>query len=183
MRTGVEVQLASEDRARLVAERNTPQKHVWRAQIVLLSADGVGTMEIMRRADQSEPTVWRWQGRFAEAGVAGLLGDKTRPPGKKPLAAAVVQQVVTTTTTETPPEATAAYPLHEGSSAALAGQQSERLEYGEIDTHAHQLRPGGKQRAEQLAVHALDRDLTIPAGPNDLRQPACVVLVRLVQLQ
>ena len=89
----VEVQLASEDRARLerlVAERNTPQKHVWRAQIVLLSADGVGTMEIMRRAAQSEPTVWRWQGRFAEAGVAGLLRDKTRPPGKKPLAAAVV---------------------------------------------------------------------------------------------
>jgi hypothetical protein len=32
-----------------MADRNTPQKHAWRARIVLLSGDGVGTMEIMRR--------------------------------------------------------------------------------------------------------------------------------------
>ena len=109
MRAGVEVQLIPEDRARLerlVADRNTPQKHAWRAQIVLLSADGVGTMEIMRRTGQSKPTVWRWQARFAAEGVAGLLRDKTRPPGRKPLAASVVQQVVTKTTTERPPDAT-----------------------------------------------------------------------------
>jgi hypothetical protein len=52
MRTGIAFQLSAEDRARLervAADRNTPQKHVWRAQIVLLSGDGVGTMEIMRR--------------------------------------------------------------------------------------------------------------------------------------
>jgi hypothetical protein len=54
--------------------------------------------------------------------------------------------------------------------------QSEWLEcatdlVGKIDAHAHQLRPGGEQRAEQLAVHALDRDLTIPAGANDLANP------------
>jgi transposase len=109
MRTGVEVQLSPEDRARLerlVADRNTPQKHAWRARIVLLSGDGVGTMEIMRRTGQSKPTVWRWQARFAAEGVAGLLRDKTRPPGRKPLAASVVQQVVTKTTTQTPPAAT-----------------------------------------------------------------------------
>ena len=28
----------------MVADRNTPQKHVWRAEIVLLSAEGVGTV-------------------------------------------------------------------------------------------------------------------------------------------
>ena len=28
------------------------------------------------------PAVWRWQQRFAEAGVDGLLRDKTRQPGK-----------------------------------------------------------------------------------------------------
>jgi hypothetical protein len=42
MRTDVEIQLAPEDRVRLeklVAARKTPQKHVCRAQIVLLSAD------------------------------------------------------------------------------------------------------------------------------------------------
>jgi hypothetical protein len=30
-------------------QRNAPHKHVWRAEIVLFSADGVGTNEIMRR--------------------------------------------------------------------------------------------------------------------------------------
>lgn len=105
----MEIQLSPEDRARLerlMAERNTPQKHAWPARIVLLSADSVGTMEIMRCTGQSKPTVWRWQARFAAEGVAGLLRDKTRPSGRKPLAAAVVQQVVTKTTTETPPAAT-----------------------------------------------------------------------------
>jgi hypothetical protein len=40
------------DRRRLTAlatDRNATQKHVWRAEIVLLSADGFGTNEIMRR--------------------------------------------------------------------------------------------------------------------------------------
>ncbi len=52
MRTGVTVQLSPEDRVRLnklVADRNTPKKHAWRAEIVLLTADGVGTMEITRK--------------------------------------------------------------------------------------------------------------------------------------
>src|SRR4051812_24962685 len=105
MRTGIAFQLLPEDRVRLeriAADRNTPQKHVWRAQIVLLSGDGVGTMEIMRCTGQSKPTVWRWQARFAAEGVDGLLRDKTRPPGKAPLAALVIQQVVTKTTTEKP---------------------------------------------------------------------------------
>jgi transposase len=109
MRTGVEVHVSPEDRARLdrlVADRNTPQKHVWRAWIVLLSADGIGTMDIARRTGQSKPTVWRWQARYAASGVDGLLRDKTRPPGRKPLSAAVIQQVVTKTTTEKPPAAT-----------------------------------------------------------------------------
>ncbi|WP_147041418.1 IS630 family transposase, partial [Skermanella aerolata] len=44
--------------------------------------------------------------RFAEAGVDGLLRDKTRPPGKKPLSEATVRQVVTKTTTERPADAT-----------------------------------------------------------------------------
>jgi transposase len=109
MRTDKEIQLSPEDRVRLekpVAARMTPQKDVWRAQIGLLSADGVGTVQIMRRIGRSKPTVWRWQARFAAEHVDGLLRDKTRTPGKKPLAASVVRQVVTKTTTEKPPAAT-----------------------------------------------------------------------------
>ena len=66
---------------RLIADRNTPRKVVWRSRIVLLSAAGCGTMEIMRRTGISKPTVWRWQARYLEAGVDGLLRDKSRPPG------------------------------------------------------------------------------------------------------
>lgn len=109
MRLGISFQVSPEDQERLerlVADRNTPQKHVYRARIVLLSATGVGTMEIMARTGQSKPTVWRWQARFAEAGVDGLLQDKTRPPGKAPLAEATVRQVVAKTTTEQPTDAT-----------------------------------------------------------------------------
>src|SRR5918993_1077768 len=109
MRNRVAIRLEPEDRARLeslVAGRNTPQKQVYRARIVLLTADGVGTMEITRRTGQSKPTVWRWQERFVTAGVDGLLCDATRPPGKKPLAATLVKQVVEMTLHQKPPGAT-----------------------------------------------------------------------------
>jgi transposase len=52
----------------LARNRNAAQKHVWRAQIVLLSADGLGTNEIMRRTGKSKTCVWRWQERFAKEG-------------------------------------------------------------------------------------------------------------------
>jgi hypothetical protein len=48
------------DRRRLgktVADRNSPQKHVWRARIVLLTADRAGTAEIMREAGVSKTAV------------------------------------------------------------------------------------------------------------------------------
>jgi hypothetical protein len=50
MRTGISFTLSDSDRHRLdaiVADCNASQKHVWRARIVLLSADGVGTNAIM----------------------------------------------------------------------------------------------------------------------------------------
>ena len=75
--------MSTADRARLeavVADRNSPQKHVWRAGIILATADGLGTGDIMRRTGKSKPCVWRWQERFMREGVAGLLRDRTRPP-------------------------------------------------------------------------------------------------------
>jgi hypothetical protein len=41
--------------------------------LVLLSADRVGTAEIMRRTGLSKQSVWRRQERYVEAGVDGLL--------------------------------------------------------------------------------------------------------------
>src|SRR5262249_26853392 len=88
MRQRLSFHLAPHDRSRLkrlVADRNTPVKVVWRARIVLATAEGLGTNAIMRRTGKSKPCVWRWQERYIAEGVDGLLRDKTRPPGKKPL--------------------------------------------------------------------------------------------------
>ena len=41
---------------------------MWRARIILLTADGVGTMGIMTVTGTSKTTAWRWQERFAEGG-------------------------------------------------------------------------------------------------------------------
>lgn len=97
--------LSAGDRARLAAvatDRNSPQKHAWRARIVLLSADRVGTVEIMRRTGKARPSVWCWQARYLEAGVDGLLRDKTRPARIPRLASDLVGWVVARTL-ESPP--------------------------------------------------------------------------------
>ena len=96
------------NRARLeaiVADRNSASKHVWRAKIVLATADGLGTNAVMRRTGKSKPCVWRWQERYIAAGVDGLLRDKTRPARKKPLSTEVKLQVLTMTM-QPPPNAT-----------------------------------------------------------------------------
>ena len=105
MRTGISFTVSEIDRKRLeaiVSGRNTPQKHVWRARIVLLSGDGVGTHGIMAATGKSKTTVWRWQARFAEAGVAGLLSDATRPPGKAPIPQERIDEVICKT--QEPPQ-------------------------------------------------------------------------------
>src|ERR671910_1977659 len=98
-----------EDRARLeaiVADRNRAQKHVVRARIVLHSAARLSVAEVARRTGVGRPAVWRWQRRFAEAGIDGLLRDATRKPGKAPLDEATVHRVVGLTCSEPPGEAT-----------------------------------------------------------------------------
>jgi transposase len=109
MRTGISFRLSNDDRLRLealVADRNSPQKHVWRARIVLLSADGVGTNAIMAATGKAKTCVWRWQERFMAESVDGLLRDKTRPPGKPPVAGDLTAEVVRLTLAPPPHEAT-----------------------------------------------------------------------------
>jgi transposase len=100
MRQRIRVEVSSADRARLaaiVADRNSRQKHVWRARIVLMTADGVGTNAILRQTGKSKVTVWRWQERFTTQGVDGLLRDKTRRSRIPALPAAVRAQTVAKT--------------------------------------------------------------------------------------
>ena len=86
----------------IIADRNSPRKWVWRCEIVLATADGLGTNAVMRRTKKSKPTVWRWQERYMEAGVDGLLADKTRPSRVPPLDAKVKLEVLKKTVKETP---------------------------------------------------------------------------------
>lgn len=101
----VSVIIRAEDRARLaaiLADRNRPQKHAQRANIVLLSGERLPVLEVARRANVSRPAVWRWQVRYAEQGVDGLLRDKTRKPGRAPLPTTTVAKVLALTCSEPP---------------------------------------------------------------------------------
>ena len=109
MRTGISLSITAADMDRLqavVKDRNAPQKHVWRAQIVLLTAEGVGTIAIMRETGKSKTCVWRWQGRFAVEGFEGLLRDKTRPPRIPKLDPTIAERVVALTMEAPPGEIT-----------------------------------------------------------------------------
>src|SRR6266481_7548180 len=109
MKTQACIWLSPEVRATLegwVADRNTPQKLVWRSRIVLMSADGVGKMAIVRAVGKSKRTVDRWQRRYMARGLAGLKRDATRRGRKPPLAASVIEKVVHMTLHEKPLAAT-----------------------------------------------------------------------------
>ena len=90
----------------LITNRNTPRKLAWRAEIVLATANGHGTFEIMRPTGMSKPTVWRWQERYLDEGVAALKRDKTRPSRVPPLPMETRLKVIAKTAQETPPNAT-----------------------------------------------------------------------------
>jgi transposase len=109
MRNGIGFTLSAADRQRLrdiAAAPLSPQKHVWRARIVLLSSDGLGTSAIMAATGKSKTCVWRWQERFMHEGVDGLLRDKSRPPGKTPVPPKRVAEIVRLTQESPPHEAT-----------------------------------------------------------------------------
>jgi len=101
--------LFPEDRARLeavIGDRNRPQKHVQRANIILHSAGRRSVLDVARRSGVSRPAVWRWQRRYAEEGVDGLLRDKTRKPGKAPIARETAAKVLALPCSEPPGNAT-----------------------------------------------------------------------------
>jgi transposase len=107
MRNGISITVTAEDRVRLdtiIRNRNSPQKHVWRARIVVLTADGEGTTAITRAVGKGKTVVWRWQERFMHEGIEGLTRDKTRPSRIPPLPAETVDRVVALTN-QAPPHA------------------------------------------------------------------------------
>jgi transposase len=109
MLTGISFTVSSADRKRLeriIADPKSPQKHVWRSRIIVASDDGLGTNAIMAVTGKSKTCVWRWQERFMQEGVDGLLYDKTRPPGTPPIAPHRVEEIIALTLKPPPHEAT-----------------------------------------------------------------------------
>jgi transposase len=126
------------DRDRLqaiAADRNRRQKHVERARIVLASADRGSAQRVAQSIGVSRPTVWRWQQRFAEAGVEGLLRDRTRKPGKAPIAADQAARIVALTCTQPPHEATHWTGRAMAKASGIALRSVQRI------WQAHQLQP------------------------------------------
>lgn len=130
--------VSASDRRRLegvVADRNRPRKHLERARVVLASAEHGSVQRVAAVVGVSRPMVRRWQRRFAEAGVDGLLRDKTRKPGKAPIATETVARVVALTCGEPPHEATHWTGRAMAAAAGLSLRSVQRI------WHAHRLQP------------------------------------------
>src|SRR5437899_8583639 len=128
MRKIERISIGTADRERLekvVRDRNTPQKVVWRARIVLLAGDGLTAVAIAATVGKSVLTGRRWRRRYVAKGVDGLLKDATRPPRRKPLTAEKIKQVVHMTLHESPPNATHS---SVASMAAAAGRSSSSVQ-------------------------------------------------------
>jgi hypothetical protein len=81
MRTGVPVLVSTRDRRApggRPCDRNTAQKHVSGARIILLKAGGLGTMALWKGRGKSKTIVWRRQERYAEA----TLGHPVLPSSR-----------------------------------------------------------------------------------------------------
>ncbi len=92
--------------ASIAADRNRPQKHIQRARIVPLSAERLAAAEVARQAGVGRPAVWRWQMRYAEAGVGAPLRDRTRPPGRMPLSTETLAGILALACSEPPGQVT-----------------------------------------------------------------------------
>lgn len=124
-----------EELERLVRDRNTAQKVVWRSRIVLLAADGLAAGAIAAETDKSQLTVRRWRRRFLAKGVEGLLKDASRPPRRKPLTAEKIAEVVRMTLHTKPPNATHWSVRTMAAAAGLSASSIQRI------WSAHGLKP------------------------------------------
>ena len=138
----VSIIVSPEDRARLaavIADRNSSQKYVQRARIVLHSAERLPVIEVARQVGASRPAVWRWQLRFAEQGVDGLLRDKTRKPGKAPLPLETVAKVLALPCSNPPGSATHWTGRMVAKAVGISLSAVQRL-WGAHDLQPHRLR-------------------------------------------
>jgi transposase len=141
---------------RLVRDRNTAQKVVWRARIVLLASDGMTAEAIAAAVGKSLLTVRRWRRRYVAKGVDGLLKDATRPSRVKPLSPEVIERVVHMTLHEKPPNATHWSLRSMAKAAGISYSSVQRI------WRAHGLKP------HQVETFKLSRDKNFAAKVQDV---------------
>lgn len=78
------LKLSPQDREVLeswVSAHNTPQALAWRAQIVLLAAEGIANTRIAESVGVSVVTVREWRKRFESEGISALtqMQGRSRP--------------------------------------------------------------------------------------------------------
>ncbi len=95
----------SESLQRWIRRRKTAQALALRAQLVLLSAQGVANQDVAARLHITPQSVSKWRGRFVERGLDGLL-DEPRPGAPRTISDADVERVITLTLETTPENAT-----------------------------------------------------------------------------
>ena len=91
---------------RWVKSRALGLKQKQRAQMILMTAAGATTTEILTELQVTNPTLNRWRYRYIELGVAGLVKGKSRTPGIPRLEPSKVQEILTLTLTGKPAAAT-----------------------------------------------------------------------------
>jgi hypothetical protein len=107
MRQGTTLHVSPADRRRLeavVADRNSPQKHVWRVKVALAAADGTAPPRSgAARACLAPPSGAGASGSRKRASPV-CCGTRARKPGKAPLPTATVDRVVEMTLADPPGE-------------------------------------------------------------------------------
>lgn len=87
---------------RLVRGRNTAQKVVLRANIMLKMMEGSSKKEIAEQLCTTRPTVYLWIKRYEQFGIEGLLKDASRP-GRKPVITEEKEKAIVEATLHTKP--------------------------------------------------------------------------------
>lgn len=96
-----------QDKQRLISltrGRNTAQKVVLRANIILKMMEGLPKKQIAEQFSTSRPTVYLWIKRYEKLGIAGLLRDASRP-GRKPEMTEEKEKAIVEATLHTKPQA------------------------------------------------------------------------------
>src|SRR6266516_4363297 len=89
-----------------IRARNSPQKVVFRAKLVLLASEGIANRKIAQQMDASRPTVILWRQRFVAGGPEALVDDAPGRGRKPEISAGKIKQIVDATLQTKPKAAT-----------------------------------------------------------------------------